>query len=92
LKRLNQYAKDWIEGAYSVQRLREYGLDVSGESDGTLIKYGQLRKFRLPNRERKLFEQHIKTGDLRFHFYPDEKTKTIYVGYIGKHLPTEKYN
>jgi hypothetical protein len=87
LKQLNQYAKEWIEGSYSVQRLREYGLDVSGESSSTIRKYGKFRQFRLPNRERKLFEDHIKTGDLRFHFYPDNETKTIYVGYIGKHLP-----
>ncbi len=93
LKLLNQYAKEWIEieGSYSVNNLREYGLNVSGESEATLRKYGQLRKFRLPNRQRKLFEQHIKTGDLRFHFYPDEETKTIYVGYIGEHLPTIKF-
>ncbi|OQY50767.1 MAG: hypothetical protein B6247_20995 [Candidatus Parabeggiatoa sp. nov. 2] len=71
LKRLNQYATDWTEGSYSEPKLTQYGLNVSGESDSTLRKYGQLRKFRLPNRERKLFAQHIKTGDLRFHFYPD---------------------
>lgn len=91
LKRLDQYAKDWKEGSYSEQQLTQYGLNISGESDGTLRKYGRLRQFRLPDGTKKLFEQHIKTGDLRFHFYPDDETKTIYVGYIGEHLPTIKF-
>ncbi len=87
LKRLNNYARDWTEGAYSDDQVKQYGLTVSGESSGTLNKYGRFRKFKLPEGERKLFEKHIKTGDLRFHFYPDNDTKQIYVGYIGKHLP-----
>jgi hypothetical protein len=87
LKRLDNYAREWFEGAYSDDMVKQYGLKVSGESPGTLSKHGQSRKFRLPNGERKLFEKHIKTGDLRFHFYPDNETKKIYVGYIGKHLP-----
>lgn len=87
LKLLNEYSQDWKEGSYSVQKVREYGLDVSGESDSTLRKYAKSRQFRLPNREKKLFEQHIKTHHLRFHFYPDNKDRKIYVGYIGKHLP-----
>jgi hypothetical protein len=88
LKRLDNYARDWTEGAYSDDMVKQYGLKVSGESPGTLSKHGQSRKFRLPNGERRLFEKHIKTGDLRFHFYPDNEKKHIYVGYIGKHLPT----
>jgi hypothetical protein len=87
LKRLNEYANNWQKGSYSDYAAKQYGLDVSGESDSTLNKYGRQRKFRLPNRKKELFEKHIKTGDLRFHFYPDEESKTIYVGYIGKHLP-----
>jgi len=41
--------------------------------------------------KKQLFEKHIKTGDLRFHFYPDEESNTIYVGYIGSHLSTVKF-
>lgn len=91
LKRLNNYAREWTEGAYSDAKAKQYGLDVSGESSGTLNKYSRQRKFRLPRGERRLFDKHIKTGDLRFHFYPNDETKEIYVGYIGKHLPTTKY-
>lgn len=90
LKQLDSYAKEWTKGAYSNNKVkREYGLNVSGESPSTLNKYGRQRKFRLPtNGKRELFDKHIKTGDLRFHFYPDNETQQIYVGYIGKHLPT----
>ena len=91
LKRLNEYAKNWQNGSYSDTKAKQYGLDVSGESEGTLKKYGRQRKFRLPNKKKSLFEKHIKTGDLRFHFYPDEESHTIYVGYIGSHLSTVKF-
>ena len=91
LKRLNEYAQNWQIDSYSDQAARQYGLDVSGESEGTLEKYGRQRQFRLPNKKKQLFEKHIKTGDLRFHFYPDEETHTIYVGYIGTHLSTVKF-
>ncbi len=91
LKRLNEYANNWQEGSYDDHAAKQYGLNVSGESDSTLNKYGRQRKFRLPNRKKELFEKHIKTGDLRFHFYPDDGSKTIYVGYIGKHLPTIRF-
>jgi len=91
LKRLNEYAQNGQNGSYSDQAAKQYGLDVSGESKGTLKKYGRQRKFRLPNKKKALFEKHIKTGDLRFHFYPDEESNTIYVGYIGSHLSTVKF-
>lgn len=86
LKKLDAYAEKWVQGSYSDKHLEEHGLNVSGESKSTLNKYGNERKFRLPNGRREIFEKHIKTGDLRFHFYPDNETQTIYVGYIGKHL------
>lgn len=91
LKRLNEFAQNWQSGSYSDHVAKQYGLDVSGESEGTLQKYGRQRKFRLPNKKKQLFEKHIKTGDLRFHFYPDEESNTIYVGYIGSHLSTVKF-
>jgi hypothetical protein len=91
LKQLNEYAKNWQNGSYSDTKAKQYGLDVSGESEGTLKKYGRQRKFRLPNKKKQLFEKHIKTGNLRFYFYPDEESHTIYVGYIGSHLSTVKF-
>ncbi len=63
-------------------------LRVSGESDSTMRFYSGQRRFKLPDGRRELFEAHIKIGDLRFHFYPDNQEHKVYVGYIGPHLPT----
>jgi hypothetical protein len=88
LRKLDAFAEKWSSGKFSDKTLLQYGLTVSGESKQTIVKYGRERRFRLPDGEKELFEKHIKTGDLRFHFYPDEKTHRIYVGYIGPHLRT----
>jgi hypothetical protein len=88
LKSLDAYAKDWTTGKFSDKSLKRYGLNVSGESEQTMRKYGRDRRFRLPGKGKATFEKHIKTGDLRFHFYPDEESHLIYVGYIGPHLRT----
>jgi len=63
-----------------------YSLNISPESQPTLRKFGYQRRFKLPNGTRETFEFHIKTGNLRLHFYPDNNTHEIYIGYIGKHL------
>jgi hypothetical protein len=88
LKKLNEYAKKWKgkQEAYNREVLESEGLIVHPESVPTLNKYADERTFKLPNGDKKIFEQHIKTGDLRIHFYPDNETRKIYVGYIGKHL------
>lgn len=88
LKHLDNFAKEWTIGGFSDKTLKRYGLNVSGESDQTMRRYGRERRFRLPNGRREYFEKHIKTGELRFHFFPDIEEHKIYVGYIGPHLRT----
>jgi hypothetical protein len=88
LKRLDDFAKEWTSGGFSDKALKRYGLNVSGESDQTMRKYGRERRFRLPKGKREYFEKHIKTGELRFHFFPDIEEHKIFVGYIGPHLRT----
>lgn len=88
LKQLDKFAGEWTSGGWSDKDLKHYGLNVSGESEQTMQKYGRERRFRLPNGRKESFEKHIKTGDLRFHFYADEENHRIYVGYIGPHLRT----
>jgi hypothetical protein len=67
-------------------------INISPESKKTMSqkKYSDLRIFTMPDGRRVIFELHIKSGNLRFHFYPENGK--IYVGYIGKHLATDKYN
>jgi len=88
LNTLDKYVNThWQNGAFSYEDANERtNLRISPESNQTLQKFGTLRKFTIPGQGRKVFDLHIKTGDLRFHFYPDEHIKKIYIGYIGKHL------
>lgn len=67
-------------------------LRISPESDATMKidKYHDQRMFKLPDGRTECFDLHIKTGDLRFHFFPENQV--IYIGYIGKHLDTVKYH
>lgn len=88
LKQLDAFAKEWTSGSFNDKKLKEYGLNVSGETDYTMNKYGRERRFRLPGGGKAYFKKHIKTGELRFHFLPDEENHRVYVGYIGPHLRT----
>jgi hypothetical protein len=65
--------------------------EISPESTSTMQQYGNLRKFKLPNGDTETFTLHIKLSNLRIHIFPTNKGK-CYIGYIGKHLPTKKFN
>ena len=89
LKSLNDYAEHWKTGDFSYEDVNATtDLRISPESNNTIKNYGSLRRFTIPNQGKKLFDLHIKTGNLRFHFYPDNNNRKIYIGYIGKHLRT----
>ncbi|MDM1503785.1 hypothetical protein HX071_16530 [Myroides marinus] len=89
LKLLEDAVANWVSGNFSYSQINNnYALRISPESTSTMNKYGNERRFSLPNGGTELFELHIKTGDLRFHFFPDNQTRKVYIGYIGNHLPT----
>lgn len=89
LKTLNEHVKDWKNGDFDYENLNQTtNLRISPESHSTIRKFGSIRKFTVPGQGKKVFDLHIKTGDLRFHFYPDNDAKKVYIGYIGKHLRT----
>lgn len=89
LTELNKAAGDWTNNGFSYRKVCEnYALNISPESQQTMDNHGDERLFSLPNGERKHFELHVKTGNFRFHFYPDVRNFMIYVGYIGPHLTT----
>lgn len=90
LKELDIYAvRYWNEGSFSYQDANEKAaLNITPESR-TTMNHENLRNqrlFSMPDGTRKCFELHIKTGNLRFHLFPENKF--IYIGYIGKHLDT----
>ncbi|MBC8151877.1 MAG: hypothetical protein H7Z72_03100, partial [Bacteroidetes bacterium] len=89
LRALDNFVSDWKSGAFNLDLLNaQTNLRVSGESDSTMRLHSGQRKFKLPDGRRETFELHVKTGDLRFHFYVDNHERKVYVGYIGPHLPT----
>ena len=92
---LNDFSERWRDGRipdYSHEVLRELGLnrEVSGESE-TVKNDPSLRRHReifLPSGVKAFFENHVKlTRGFRLHFFPDPESRTIFVGYIGPHLP-----
>lgn len=89
LKEFNKAISEWRSGRFDYRHLtKSYSLNISPESARTMEKYGEDRLFTLPDGSSQYFELHIKTGDLRFHFYPNDDSREVYIGYIGKHLPT----
>lgn len=89
LECLNRMSVDWTSemGGFDYKnRAQKYGLNISPESDCTKSKYGRERTFAINDGTSRLFELHVKTGNFRLHFYPDETTRNIYIGYIGEHL------
>ncbi|VFM99270.1 MAG: hypothetical protein BECKG1743D_GA0114223_104081 [Candidatus Kentron sp. G] len=92
---LNDLSEDWEKenmAGYTHQQLRQSGMDVSSESDSVAqnSKLRRHREFRLPTGEKVFFENHVKLGDYRIHFYPDPGARKIFIGYVGPHLPTAK--
>ena len=92
---LDHFCGLWKKGRYkdySHEAIRSLGLKhpVSGES-ATVLNHPQLRskrEFWLPEGRKAVFEKHVKLGNgYRLHFFPDNSSQTIHVGYIGPHLP-----
>ncbi len=89
----NYVAKYWKNGNFNHRDANaKTSLNISPESNQTMYqeKYRNQRMFKLPDGRNECFDLHIKTGNLRFHFFPEDCK--IYVGYIGKHLDTDKYS
>jgi hypothetical protein len=86
---LNSCASTWESGAFD-----PVGIEWSNESEMTM-KSGKLRDervFKFPDGESRCCEPHSKLRglNLRVHFLGEtsENDRSVYVGYIGKHLPT----
>jgi hypothetical protein len=89
LKKINEFAKSWDTGGFSLNTLKEETkLDISRESICTMQKHSSLRRFQLYTGEKVQFELHIKLPDIRIYFLPDDTNYIIHIGYIGKHIRT----
>lgn len=88
----NYVVNHWNDGNFNYRNANSNAaLNISPESNSTMKQQElvNMRVFSLPDGRRECFELHIKTGNLRFHFYPENFT--IYIGYIGNHLPTSRH-
>jgi hypothetical protein len=87
LSKFENCAKNWETGYFNLEGT---SLEVSGESEPTLNKYGKERTFLCPDGHERLFEQHAKLRQCnwRIHFFPEVGTRKVIIGYVGIHLPT----
>ena len=92
---LNSFVERWKlddNMRFTYEALREHGLNhqVSGESESvkTTPKKRKFREFYTPSGSKEFFEHHIKLSHgYRIHFHVDKSSKSIYIAYIGTHLP-----
>ena len=93
LLELDKYAATkWLNGDFDYCAAnKQTSLRISPESKETMKqeKYRNMRMFKMPDGTNKCFDLHIKTGDFRFYFHPENRK--VYIGYIGSHLPTIRY-
>jgi hypothetical protein len=91
LTMLNHYAATWQSEQFEPERV---GCKVTPESPATLQQFGNERTFLCPDGEDRLFSWHVRMtpDERRLHFFPDQETRTIIIGYIGSHLPTALYH
>ncbi len=89
---LENYCREWTIGGFDKDRLASKATPESASvrSDSRLRS---MRIFRLPNGNDEFFEWHLRLtpDEWRLFFLPDPATRKIYVGYIGRKLPTRKY-
>ncbi|MCQ2979657.1 MAG: hypothetical protein MJ245_07660 [Clostridia bacterium] len=85
-----------LKTSFSFDELKLIGVDASDESDTVkrdpnLNKY---RLFKLPNETKDFFFYHTKffgKFETRLYFLPIKNSNKCYIGYIGKHLKTQKF-
>lgn len=90
LVQLEEYSKNWSEGAFDPDCLG----NTSPESQITLQteKYQRERTFLCPDGENRLFNWHLKLSNWRIYYFPQSAGEKIIIGYIGLHLRTVKYS
>jgi hypothetical protein len=84
---LNNTASTWENGEFS-----PLGITWTNDSQPTLKHriFGPMRSFELPDGRKKQFSAHAKITpyNIRLYFWFDTIIRKVYIGYVGKHLPT----
>lgn len=90
LMELQQFAEN-SDGIFQKEKLNK----ATPESTETLKRYQEEHTFQLPDGTTRIFSWHIRfTGTIagRIFFEPELKSGIIYIGHIGKKLPTVWYH
>lgn len=84
---LELFCKNWTARGFDPGTIP---CKVSPESDATLRQFGQERTVLCPDGEYRLFSWHLRLTPKawRIHFRADATTRTMIIGYIGRHLST----
>ena len=85
LSELEDYCQHWTTGPFDATQLSR----ATPESEATLQQYAQTRTFRCPDGIERVFSWHLRMTPKawRLHFAPQAEAHTLFIGYIGKHLP-----
>lgn len=94
LTELDRYLSLYWKGDFDEYDVaQKTSLTITDESDTTkrTPKFRDKRYFNIPGVGGVYCFLHIKTGNgMRYHIYPDEAKRIVYIPYIGPHLPTKK--
>lgn len=96
MKKLNRF-QEYFANCGASYDPRDLGMGARTESETVKsdADLRDLRRFKLPGGSEEYFFDHIgfsgKYSAGRIHFFPDNRNKRCYIGYIGRHLQTKKY-
>ena len=89
---LDRQSDRQIDGLRDIETDKKQIRDFNYSSESQSVKDNEslkkLRYFTVEN-EKLFFDNHLKFSSHRIYFI--ERDDKIYIGYIGKHLPTKKY-
>lgn len=87
---LETYCQSWKSGGFNLDSL---GCASSTESKTTREQFGQERTFSCPDGIERMFSYHVKPGQpWRVYFDPSPGPGRMFVGYVGRHLPTVRFS
>lgn len=90
---LNTYCLNhWRFGCLRKSAVQDLGLFLRDESDTTMQKYSQERRFQNEMNEAEIFSLHFDVSDgERAYLKPLNETRSVFISYIGPHLRTKKF-
>lgn len=89
---LENYCRGWSSGPFDKDKIASKATPESASVAGN-AHYAGMRTFKLPDGREEYFEWHLRLtpGPWRLFFLPNSTDHIIYVGYVGRKLPSKKY-